>query len=136
MKRGLVLGTLVIVGALLVAVEYPQTLAKVAATLKNIDTVITGHSQTTLSVADLKTYAGFIREFVQTVQAAKRAGRTMDDVVNTWKTPASEISPIRPTRDASFAPWKDRPAVSWSVNLDGAPHGSQRLAHSTTRSSD
>jgi cyclase len=68
-------------------VAYPRTLAKVAAALKNIDTVITGHAQTTLSMADLKTYGDFIREFVQTVQAAKRAGRTLDDVVNTWNVP-------------------------------------------------
>jgi cyclase len=68
-------------------VEYPKTIAKAAATLKNIDTVITGHTPTTLTIADLKTYADFTREFVQTVQAAKKAGRTIDDVVNSWKTP-------------------------------------------------
>jgi glyoxylase-like metal-dependent hydrolase (beta-lactamase superfamily II) len=65
-------------------VEYPKTLAKVAA-LANIDTVITGHAATTLTLADVKTYGEFIAEFVQTVQAAKRAGKTIDDVVNTWK---------------------------------------------------
>jgi cyclase len=58
-------------------VEYPQTIAKAAATLKNIDTVITGHTPTTLTMADLKTYADFTREFVHTVQAAKKAGRTV-----------------------------------------------------------
>jgi cyclase len=65
-------------------VEYPKTLAKAAA-LTNIDTVITGHAATTLTMADLKTYGEFIGEFVQTVQAAKKAGQTIDDVVNTWK---------------------------------------------------
>jgi hypothetical protein len=35
----------------------------------------------------LKTYADFTREFVQTAQAAKKAGRTIDDVVNSWKIP-------------------------------------------------
>jgi glyoxylase-like metal-dependent hydrolase (beta-lactamase superfamily II) len=67
-------------------VEYPQALAKAAA-LPNIDTVITGHYQTTLAMADLKMYADFIREFVETVQAAKKAGRTIDDVVNGWTVP-------------------------------------------------
>ncbi len=38
-------------------------------------------------MADLKTYGDFTREFVQTAQAAKKAGRTIDDVVNSWKTP-------------------------------------------------
>lgn len=68
-------------------VEYPQTIAKAVAALKNIDTVITGHNPTTLTMADLKTYADFTREFAQTVQAAKKAGRTIDDVVNSWKIP-------------------------------------------------
>lgn len=68
-------------------VEYPKTIAKAAAALKNIDTIITGHNPTTLTMADLKTYADFNREFVQTVQAAKKARRTIDDVVNSWKVP-------------------------------------------------
>ena len=68
-------------------VEYPKTIAKAAAALKNINIIITGHNPTTLTMADLKTYADFTREFVQTVQSAKKAGRTIDDVVNSWKVP-------------------------------------------------
>ena len=68
-------------------VEYPKTIAKTVAALKNVDTIITGHNPTTLTMADLKTYGDFTREFVQTVQAAKKAGRTIDDVVNSWKIP-------------------------------------------------
>jgi glyoxylase-like metal-dependent hydrolase (beta-lactamase superfamily II) len=67
------------------AVDYPQTLARAAA-LPNIDTVITGHAATTVTMDDLKVYADFNREFVQAVQSAKKAGQTMDDVVNGWKT--------------------------------------------------
>ncbi len=65
-------------------VAYPQVLARAAA-LTNVDTVITGHHATTLTMADLKTYGEFISDFVKTVQAAKKAGKTIDDVVNTWK---------------------------------------------------
>jgi hypothetical protein len=54
--------------------------------LPNIDTVITGHATTTLTMDDLKVYADFNREFVRAVQAAKKAGQTIDDVVNGWKT--------------------------------------------------
>ncbi|MCA1585198.1 MAG: MBL fold metallo-hydrolase [Acidobacteria bacterium] len=68
-------------------VEYPQTIAKAVATLTDIDTVITGHYQTTLTMTDLKTYGDFTGELVQSVQAAKKAGRTIDDFVKTWTIP-------------------------------------------------
>jgi hypothetical protein len=64
-----------------------DTLAKAADSVKNIDTVITGHS-TTMTIADLKEYAQFNREFANDVRAAKKAGKSVDDVANTWKIPA------------------------------------------------
>lgn len=67
-------------------VEYAATLAKAAA-LPNIDMVITGHNPTTLTIADVKTYSEFIGEFVGAVREARKAGKTIDDVVNTWKVP-------------------------------------------------
>jgi cyclase len=66
-------------------IAYADTLAKAAAT-PNVDRVITGHS-TTMSVGELKEYSEFIRDLVRSVQEAKKAGRSMDDVVNTWKVP-------------------------------------------------
>ena len=72
-------------------VDYAATLDKAAA-LPNIDTVITGHNQTTLTMADVKQYADFNRDFVEAVRAAKKAGRTIDDVVNTWKVPERFLS--------------------------------------------
>jgi cyclase len=66
-------------------VSYAGTLSKAAA-LPNIDTVVTGHSPN-MTIADVKEYAEFNRDFVQAVQAAKKAGRTVDDVVKTWKVP-------------------------------------------------
>lgn len=66
-------------------VSYADTLAKAAA-LPNVDVIVTGHSPN-MKVADLKEYSEFNRDFVQSVQAAKKAGRTIDDVVNTWKVP-------------------------------------------------
>src|SRR5262245_12819515 len=80
-------------------VEYAQTIAKAAA-LPNIDTVITGHSQTTLTMADLKMYVDFNREFVEIVKAAKKAGRTIDDVGNSWKAPGRFIENGYLTPDA------------------------------------
>jgi hypothetical protein len=54
-----------------------------------VTTIINGHNAITMTPADVKTYAAFIREFVTTVQAAKRAGRSVDEVVASWKTPAA-----------------------------------------------
>lgn len=71
-----------------VGVEYPNTLMKAAAGLTNIDWIINGHTPAQTTSADLKEYTEFVREFVTTVQAAKTSGKTVDDVVKTWVTPA------------------------------------------------
>ena len=49
--------------------------------LKNVDTLINGHNPTTTTMADLKTQGEFIQDFVTFVQAAKKGGKTVDDVV-------------------------------------------------------
>lgn len=67
-------------------IDYADTISKAAA-LPNIDTVITGHHSTTLSMADVVMYADFNREFVDAVRTAKATGRTIGDVASTWKVP-------------------------------------------------
>lgn len=69
-------------------VAFADTLTKAAA-VPGVTTIINGHNAVTMTPADVKTYAAFIREFVTTVQAAKRAGRSVDDVVASWQTPAA-----------------------------------------------
>ena len=89
------------------AVEYPRTLAKAIAGLKNVDSVITGHSSRTIAGrgaegpqgstfvpfgplvkwADLVEYQDFTREFVAAAQAALKAGRTVDQAVAGMKLP-------------------------------------------------
>jgi glyoxylase-like metal-dependent hydrolase (beta-lactamase superfamily II) len=70
-------------------VGYADTLEKMAGfTAKNADAIINGHSDTTSTNADLKDYIQFIRGFVTHVQDAKRSGKTVEDVVRTWKPPA------------------------------------------------
>jgi glyoxylase-like metal-dependent hydrolase (beta-lactamase superfamily II) len=68
-------------------VAYPDTLQKVYDGIKNVDTIITGHS-TQMAWADLKEYSDFNRDFVNDVRAAKAAGRTVDEIASTWKVPA------------------------------------------------
>lgn len=70
-------------------VDFPGTLAKAAtATAKDIDTIINGHNPTTTTLADLRMQSEFLADFVKFVQEAKKGGKTVDDVVNTWQTPA------------------------------------------------
>src|SRR5262245_28474888 len=66
-------------------VEYAGTLTKVAK-LPNIDTVVTGHAPTTMTLADVREYADYNREFVEFVRAAKKGGKTVDDAAN-WTVP-------------------------------------------------
>lgn len=69
-------------------VAIPDTLAKAANTVRNdVDTIIPGHS-TLMTLNDLREYAEFNRDFLRTVQEAKKAGKSVDDVVNSWKMPA------------------------------------------------
>jgi glyoxylase-like metal-dependent hydrolase (beta-lactamase superfamily II) len=68
-------------------VAFADTLPKAAA-VSGVTTIINGHHATTMTPADLKTYAEFIRDFVTAVQTAKRGGKTIDDVVASWATPA------------------------------------------------
>jgi glyoxylase-like metal-dependent hydrolase (beta-lactamase superfamily II) len=67
-------------------VAIGDTLQKAHDTLKNVDTIITGHS-TQMTWGDLKEYAAFNREFLNDVRAAKKAGRSAADVASSWKIP-------------------------------------------------
>jgi hypothetical protein len=63
-----------------------ETLQKAHSNLKNVDTIITGHNPQ-MTMADLLEYATFNREFFNDVQAAKKAGRTIEDIAANWKMP-------------------------------------------------
>jgi cyclase len=67
-------------------VDYADTLKKVYGGMKNVDTIIPGHS-TTMTPADLKEFSEFIGEFVDAVRAAKKSGQTVDQIAGSWKTP-------------------------------------------------
>jgi len=70
-------------------VEIGDSLAKAAASLKGqADTIITGHAMTTMTMQDLAQYAEFNKEFLAAVKEAKKSGKSVDDVANSWKMPA------------------------------------------------
>jgi glyoxylase-like metal-dependent hydrolase (beta-lactamase superfamily II) len=79
-------------------VEIGNTLAKAASGAGNVESVITGHS-TVMTLADLREYAEFNREFLAMVQEAKRAGRTVQDVANGWRMPAKYAGYAAPNAD-------------------------------------
>jgi cyclase len=68
-------------------VEIGKTLANAANSVKNVDSIITGHS-TVMTMADLREYAQFNDDFANAVREAKKKGVTVDEFVKTWKIPA------------------------------------------------
>ena len=65
-------------------VEIGDSLAKAHAGIKNVDTIIPGHS-TLMTWTDLAEFAQFNKDFLSDVQAAMKAGKTADEVAASWK---------------------------------------------------
>src|SRR5262245_37372658 len=63
------------------------SLQKAHDSLKNVDTIITGHS-TQMTMNDLLEYIQFNREFFNDVRTAKMSGKTVEDIAGSWKMPA------------------------------------------------
>ena len=64
--------------------DIGASLAKAHAGIKNVDTIIPGHS-TLMTWSDLAEYAQFNKDFLSDVQAAMKAGKTADAVAASWK---------------------------------------------------
>src|SRR5256884_1809808 len=58
--------------------EYAQTVGKVLATVKDVDTLIVGHSPL-MKPAELQEYQRFMTDFVNAVRAANKAGKSVDE---------------------------------------------------------
>jgi cyclase len=65
-------------------VKIGSSLASAHAGIKNVDSVITGHS-TVMTWADLAEYAQFNTDFANDVAAAVKAGKTPEEIVASWK---------------------------------------------------
>jgi cyclase len=66
--------------------EYPKTLAKAAAGIKGVESVIPGHSSV-MTWNDFKEYGDFIRDLVAAVEQAKKNGKTADEAAAEIKMP-------------------------------------------------
>ena len=69
------------------AVEYANTVEKALKGIPNADAIINGHTPAQTTRADMAEFIAFQREFVATVQAGKKAGKTVDEITKEWKTP-------------------------------------------------
>lgn len=66
--------------------QYPETLAKAAAGITGVETVIPGHSEVTSWQAFVD-YGEFVRAFVTSVQESAKAGRTPDEALEAFTPP-------------------------------------------------
>jgi glyoxylase-like metal-dependent hydrolase (beta-lactamase superfamily II) len=84
------------------ALGYADTLTKALAfTEKNADVLVNGHRNVTSTNADLKAFIEFIRGYVRDIQAAKKAGKTVEDAAAGWRPPTGYTAqPARVVSDA------------------------------------
>jgi cyclase len=67
-------------------VTYPEAIGKAASTIKDVDTVIPGHSPVTTWTAFVE-YGEFNKAFLTAVQDAKKAGKTAEQAAAELKLP-------------------------------------------------
>jgi cyclase len=67
--------------------HYPESLNKGYNGIRNVDTIINGHSPTTTPWADLKQFADFNQDFLTWAQAQLKAGKTPEQAAAEWKLP-------------------------------------------------
>ncbi len=65
--------------------EISTTLMKAHERIKNVDTIINGHTPANTTWADLKEYAEFNRDLVAWMQTELKAGKTPEQAAGEWK---------------------------------------------------
>jgi glyoxylase-like metal-dependent hydrolase (beta-lactamase superfamily II) len=69
------------------AADYGKTLSKAASTIKNVDTIIGGHTNDPMTFNDLKEYAAFNTDFITWAQSEIKAGKSVEDAAMEYKIP-------------------------------------------------
>ena len=69
-------------------VQFASTIRKAVDGVKNVDTIINGHTAAQTTPAEMREFADFVSDFVAHVQAAKKAGKTAAEAIKTWTAPA------------------------------------------------
>src|SRR5262245_32072617 len=87
-------------------VEFPKTIAKALATIKDVDTVIPGHSPV-MAPKDLQEYQRFMADLVAAVDAAKKSGKSAADAASsinlTAKYPDYKSERVKAAVEAIYA---------------------------------
>lgn len=73
-------------------VDIGESLQKAHDTIKNVDTIITGHAATTMTPNDLQMYAAFNKDFVRWAENEKKAGKTAEQAAGEYKVPEQYAS--------------------------------------------
>ena len=68
-------------------IAYPETIAKAAKGIKNVDIVINGHSPVTMKFQDLVDFGEFNRLFLEHARASLKAGKTPEQAMMDLKLP-------------------------------------------------
>jgi glyoxylase-like metal-dependent hydrolase (beta-lactamase superfamily II) len=66
-------------------IAYPDTLAKAASTIKNVDTIIAGHNAALLKHEDLVNQAEFTRLMLTKAREAVKAGKTPEEAMKEFQ---------------------------------------------------
>jgi hypothetical protein len=69
------------------AVEFSKTLQGAVSTIKNVETVVGGHTVTPVTWNDFRTYTEFYRDFLTEAQAAMKKGTAVDDFAKAYRVP-------------------------------------------------
>ena len=69
------------------AVEFSATLQKAVSTIKNVDTVVGGHTPSPVTWNDFKTYTDFYKDFLAAAQDNMKKGTSVDDFVKAYRVP-------------------------------------------------
>jgi hypothetical protein len=91
------------------AVEFGPTLQKVVTAIKNVDTVVGGHTVTPVPWNDFKTYTDFYNEFLSDAHAARKKGMSVDEfakaykIADRYKRFRADANSVRANAEAIFA---------------------------------
>ena len=68
-------------------VQYPQTLANAISTIKNVDTIVNGHTPMPTTWNDLVEFQSYVKDFVAWVETQMKAGKTTAATVAEYTIP-------------------------------------------------